>query len=86
MRQRTWIISAAALLGIGNVPAGTGVAQDVQDLYRITGSVSSSHVEYHPIVIPKGNEVVLADLRGPGKGPTGISPTISVGRGIRVWS
>jgi hypothetical protein len=39
----------------------------VQDLYRITGSVSSSHVEYHPIVIPKGNEVVLADLRGAGK-------------------
>jgi hypothetical protein len=67
MAQHIWIISAAALLGLGNLLAESGAAQDVQGLYRITGSVSGAHVEYHQVVLPKGKEVVLADLKGPGK-------------------
>ncbi|MCX6905605.1 MAG: DUF2961 domain-containing protein [Verrucomicrobia bacterium] len=42
-------------------------AQSVQDLYRITDGVSRGHVEYFDRAIPKGKEVVLADLKGPGK-------------------
>jgi len=42
-------------------------AQPVPDLYRITEGVSRSHVEYYDRAIPKGKEVVLADLKGPGK-------------------
>ncbi|MBA2526992.1 MAG: DUF2961 domain-containing protein, partial [Pyrinomonadaceae bacterium] len=37
-----------------------------RDLYRITEGVSDSHVEYHLTNIPKGKEVVLANLQGPG--------------------
>ncbi len=37
-----------------------------RDLYRITDGVSESHVEYHLTNIPKGKEVVLANLKGPG--------------------
>ena len=37
------------------------------DLYRITDSVSQTSVEYHQMNIPRGKEVVLADLKGPGK-------------------
>ncbi len=29
--------------------------------------LSDSHVEYHKFDIPKGTEVQLADLKGPGK-------------------
>ena len=67
MAQHIWVVSAAVLLGLGSLLAGSVAAQDVQGLYRITGSVSGSHVEYHQVVLPKGKEVVLADLKGPGK-------------------
>jgi hypothetical protein len=67
MQQRRWNIRMAAVLGLVNVLAAPGSAQDLQDLHRIKGSISDSHVEYHPLVIPKGSEVVLAELRGPGK-------------------
>ncbi|MGA2498604.1 MAG: glycoside hydrolase family 172 protein [Tepidisphaeraceae bacterium] len=42
-------------------------AQGAADLYRITGGVFQSHVEYRNLDIPKGREVALADLKGPGK-------------------
>ncbi len=42
------------------------VAQDPRDLYRITGGVSNTHVEYHRMDVHKGGEVLLADLEGPG--------------------
>jgi hypothetical protein len=42
-------------------------AQLVPDLYRITDSVSRNHMEYHQLQVGKGQEVVLADLKGPGK-------------------
>ena len=42
-------------------------AQLLPDLYRITDSVSRNHMEYHQLQVDKGKEVVLADLKGPGK-------------------
>ena len=37
------------------------------DLFRITDGVSRNHMEYHQLRVPKGQEQVLADLKGPGK-------------------
>ena len=42
-------------------------AQLFPDLYRITDGVSHNHMEYHQLQVGKGQEVVLADLKGPGK-------------------
>jgi len=42
-------------------------AQGLDDLYKIRDGVSGTHVEYHQVKIPRGKEVVLADLTGPGK-------------------
>jgi hypothetical protein len=42
-------------------------AQLLPDLYRITDGVSRNHMEYHQLLVGKGQEVVLADLKGPGK-------------------
>ena len=42
-------------------------AQLFPDLYRITDGVSRDHMEYHQLEVDKGKEVVLADLKGPGK-------------------
>jgi len=42
-------------------------AQPSPDLYRITDSVSRNRMEYHQLQVGKGQEVVLADLKGPGK-------------------
>ena len=42
-------------------------AQLLPDVYRITDGVSHNHMEYHQLQVGKGQEVVLADLKGPGK-------------------
>jgi hypothetical protein len=42
-------------------------AQDISDLYQITGGRFQSHVEYKAVKIPKGSELLLADLKGPAK-------------------
>lgn len=47
--------------------AEAALSQGLSNLYRITDAVSSSHVEYHPVKIPQGEEVLLAELQGPGK-------------------
>jgi len=60
MLARAWIASVLALFE-------SGAAQDVARLYRITGGVSQSHVEYHQLAVAKGKEAVLAELKGPGK-------------------
>ena len=65
--KKSQITCIASLLLIGhfwNLPAQ---AQGLQNLHRITASVFNSHVEYHQINIPKGREVTLTDLAGPGK-------------------
>ncbi len=62
-----WPMTLAAAVVLAGVAAGSATAQAVSDLYRITDSVSGTHVEYHRIAIAPGNEVLLADLQGPGK-------------------
>ena len=42
-------------------------AQTVPDLYQITGGVTHTQSEFHGFSVPKGGELVLADLKGPGK-------------------
>lgn len=42
-------------------------AQNTPDLYRITGGVTRSQMNFHQIPVPKGGEQVLADFKGPGK-------------------
>jgi hypothetical protein len=39
----------------------------VQNLFRITDGAFATHVEYHQIKLPPGEEIVLADVAGPGK-------------------
>ena len=51
----------------GGLLVSPGVAQQRGDWYRIEDGVSRSHVEYHETTILKGKELVLADLKGPGK-------------------
>jgi len=57
----------ATLAGTLLCAAFISQAQTVQDLYRITESVSRNHVEYHQMSLAKGKETLLADLKGPGK-------------------
>ncbi len=52
---------------IGCFLAVSAAAQGIPDIYRIKENVFGSHVEYHQIKVPKGAEVVLADIRGPAK-------------------
>ncbi len=67
MFNRNWTVRVAAawMLGYLLVPAAT--AQQVSELYHVRDAVSQSYVEYHQVTVPKGKEVVLADLKGPGK-------------------
>lgn len=67
MTKPVWTIGIVAILGLGNLGAETATAQGLRGLYRINGNVSRSHVEYHQVTIPRGKEIVLADLKGPGK-------------------
>jgi hypothetical protein len=46
-------------------PSASG--QDWPDLYRIKDLTFRSHVEYHGVKVPTNTEIVLADLKGPGK-------------------
>ena len=47
--------------------ASPAVAQGLGDLYRVRDGVSDTHMEYHEVQLPPGKEVVLGDLKGPGK-------------------
>ncbi len=56
-------ILVSSLFILGARPAEA----QMQDIHRITDATFDSHVEYHKFDIPKGKEVQLADLKGPGK-------------------
>ncbi len=58
---------ALAAGGFSSLVPGDALAQTVPDLYRITDGRSRNHMEYHQMKVPKGGEVVLTDLKGPGK-------------------
>jgi hypothetical protein len=58
-------MAAVVLLGI--LGTGPAAGQELQQLYRIKDNVFATHMEYHQVTLAKGKEVVLADLKGPGK-------------------
>lgn len=43
------------------------VAQGIQDMYHLADRVSGVKCEYDKVEVPKGKEMVLADVKGPGK-------------------
>ncbi len=57
------VLATASLLAFCTPPAGA----QMSDISKITGTTSDSHVEYHKFDIPKGTEVELANIEGPGK-------------------
>ncbi len=61
------LAALVALVALCSLLAQDAPAQGLDDLYKIRDGVAGSHVEYHQVTIPKGKEVVLADLAGPGK-------------------
>lgn len=66
MSKNARIVFAAAVSWLLlSLPSPAGA--QMQDLHKITDSTFDSHVEYHRFDIPKGKEVQLADIQGPGK-------------------
>lgn len=72
------VVASIALLGVGceqrSMPPRTGELRNEADngpvlsgLFRIRDVDSETHMEYHQLAVPKGKEVVLAELKGPGK-------------------
>jgi hypothetical protein len=61
------LVVLAVAAGMGTLLPALVQAQSVADLYRITDATSHSHVKYHRTMIPRGQEIELADLEGPGK-------------------
>lgn len=66
--SRFWLRHVfCALTATWILPLSCAFAQNITDLYRIAGTVSNSHVEYHPVTLAPGKETLLADIIGPGK-------------------
>ncbi len=61
------VVNVVAALMLCHLLASAAAAQQLDDLYRLRDAASQSYVEYHRVTVPKGKEVVLADLKGPGK-------------------
>lgn len=59
--------NVVAALMLCHLLASPAAAQQLGNLYRVRDAVSQSYVEYHKVTVPKGKEVVLADLKGPAK-------------------
>ena len=57
-----WVVANLVLWLPANV-----AAQTPSDLYRITGGVTRSQMDFRQITVPKGGEQILADFKGPGK-------------------
>ena len=57
-----WVVANLVLWLPANV-----TAQTPSDLYRITGGVTHSQMDFRQIMVPKGGEQILADFKGPGK-------------------
>jgi hypothetical protein len=67
MSKGAWRRGVVVALVLCGLAAGSAMAEELKDLYRIRDGVSRSYVEYHQVDVAKGKEVVLADLKGPGK-------------------
>ena len=61
LSRRAIIIASLFVALTERVPA-----QSAWDLYRITDGVTRTETAFHPVSVPIGREVVLADLKGPG--------------------
>jgi hypothetical protein len=57
-----WVVANLVLWLPANV-----AAQTPSDLYRITGGVTHSQMDFRQIMVPKGGQQTLADFKGPGK-------------------
>ncbi len=58
------VAAVVAPVALCSLLAQGAPAQGLDDLYKIRDGVAGSHVEYHQVTIPKGKDVVLADLAG----------------------
>ena len=67
MSRYNWVVGVFSAWTLCRLLASPAAAQPLDDLYRVRDAVSQSYVEYHKVTVPKGKEVVLADLKGPGK-------------------
>jgi Protein of unknown function (DUF2961) len=67
MTRSRWICVIAPLSVLIVFLTSWASAQDLPNLFQIRDAVSRTHMEYHQVSIPKGKEVVLGDLKGPGK-------------------
>ena len=61
------IAALAALVALLGLVGQVACAQGLADIYKIRDGAYGTHMEYHQVTIPRGKEVVLADLTGPGK-------------------
>jgi Protein of unknown function (DUF2961) len=59
----TFLLAALALVGLSAEQADA----QLSTIYRITNSVSASHVEYRNVELKPGQEMTLADLTGPAR-------------------
>lgn len=68
-RYRLLIVSVVTLAAASlfDLLPGTAIAQMASDLYRITDGVTRNQMHFHQVAVPKGQEQVLAELKGPGK-------------------
>ncbi|HZQ20499.1 MAG TPA: glycoside hydrolase family 172 protein [Terriglobales bacterium] len=55
------------MLALGIFAVGSVAGAQIQDLYKITDGRFAAHVEYHQVNLAPGEEIVLADIAGPGK-------------------
>ncbi|MGA2064901.1 MAG: glycoside hydrolase family 172 protein [Thermoguttaceae bacterium] len=60
-------VGMTAALVLAPLLSGAAAGQGVADLYRIQEAASQTHMEYHHVSLPKGKEMLLGDLKGPGK-------------------
>ena len=61
------IFGMISMLALCSQPPSRASGQGLHGLYRLQDSVSETHMEYHEVKLPAGKEVVLGDLKGPGK-------------------
>lgn len=64
MRTFTGVFLTAVLIAIAQ---GSARAQTTAEIYRITGGVTQTKMDFRQVTIAKGQEMVLADFQGPGK-------------------
>ncbi len=62
-----WVSAARSMISVMALSCGVSAAAQVQDLYKISDGVFDAAVDYQRVELAPGQELVLADLKGPGK-------------------